>query len=99
MHYRFHPLHGQQVQILYRARRENDWVAVIDPQGIQLKIPAWMLLPEASQYDLSNQAEISAIALLRLCDLLGIEANEDMVDATKPAGSRGGKQRLPKNRP
>jgi len=87
------------VEVPYRSRRGNDSVTIIDPQGVQLKIPAWMLLPEASRYDLSNEAAISAVALLRLCDLLGIEAIHDMDDERKPAGSNDAKKHPPKNAP
>ena len=74
MYYPFHPLYGREVEVSCRTRRQHDPVTVIAPDGVQLKIPAWMLLPEAARYDLSNQAAISGSAWLRLCDLLGVES-------------------------
>jgi hypothetical protein len=99
VYYPFHPLHGQEVEVSCRARRENDWVMVSDPQGVPLKIPAWMLLPEAARYGLSNQATIGGSAWLGLCDLLGGEFIQDTV-AEIPAARRGALQRPPSdNRP
>jgi hypothetical protein len=44
-----------------------------------------MLVGEAARYGLSSQAAISGSALLRLCDLVGIESIPHTVDPT-PAG-------------
>ena len=63
-------------------------MTVIDPDGVRLKIPAWMLLPEAAGHSLSDQAAISGSALLRLCDLIGIESALDTVDPTQPESIR-----------
>jgi len=81
VHYRFHPLHGQQLEVACRPRREDGRVTVIDPTGVRLKIPGWMLLPEAARHSLSCEAAISDRALLRLCDLIGIESVS--VDSTQ----------------
>lgn len=83
MYYPFHPLHGQEVEVTWRARRVHDAATVIDPEGVQRKMPAWMLAPEAAEYHLSTQAVISASAWLRLCDLLGVEAVLDTDQETR----------------
>ncbi len=83
VYYRFHPLHGQELEVACRPRREDGCVTVIDPEGVRLKIPAWMLLPEAAWHSLSSEAAISDHALLRLCDLIGIESVQDTVDPTQ----------------
>jgi hypothetical protein len=84
--YRFHPLHGQELEVACGPRREGGHVTVIDPEGVRLKIPAWMLLPEAARHSLSSKAAISDRALLSLCDLIGIESVRGTVDPTQ-AGS------------
>ena len=48
--YPFHPLHGASVQILRRPKRGDGAVSVIDRAGKRLKIPVWMLSPEAGSY-------------------------------------------------
>ncbi len=79
VHYRFHPLHGQELEVACRPRRDDGRVTAIDPVGVHLKIPAWMLLPEAARHSLSNEAAICDRALLRLCDLIGIESVQETV--------------------
>jgi len=99
VYYPFHPLHGQELEVSCRARRENDWVTVIDPAGVPLKIPTWMLLPEAGRHGLSNEAAISGRAWLGLCDLLGVEVIHDTVAETPAAGRDELKTRPSENRP
>jgi hypothetical protein len=93
VYYPFHPLHGQEVSVACRGRRQDDPVTVIDPQGVQLKVPAWMLLPDAARHGLSREAVISGTAWLRLCDLLGIEATHDVVAGASVARGGDGPER------
>jgi len=88
VYYLFHPLHGQELEVACRPRREDGCVTVIDPEGVRLKIPAWMLVAEAARHGLSGEAAISGSALLRLCDLVGIESVQDTVDPTEARGVR-----------
>ena len=88
MYYAFHPLHGKELEVACRPRREDGCVTVIDPEGVRLKIPAWMLLPEAARHGLSSEAAIGGNALLGLSDLIGIESVQDTVDSTQAAGIR-----------
>ena len=83
VHYRFHPLHGQELEVACRPGRDGSRVTVIDPEGVRLKIPDWMLLPEAARHSLSSEAAISDRALLRLCDLIGIESAQETVVPTQ----------------
>ena len=88
VYYPFHPLHGQELEVAYRARREDGCVTVIDSEGVRLQIPAWMLVAEAARHCLSSEAAISGSALLRLCDLVGIEFVQETVDPTQADGIR-----------
>lgn len=51
-------------------KKEDGALTVIDPAGFSLKIPLWMTSPPAAQYRLSDQAEVSARALVSLVSLL-----------------------------
>jgi hypothetical protein len=82
VHYRFHPLHGQELEVACRPGRDAGLVTVIDPEDVRLKIPGWMLLPEAARHSLSSEAAISDRALLGLCDLIEIELVQETVDQT-----------------
>ncbi len=53
-----------------KPRSRDGAITVIDPDGIHMKIPLWMVSPQAEQFKLSKQAEISTRSLLSLLDLL-----------------------------
>ena len=53
-----------------RPRNEELSVTVVDGAGRSLKIPAWMLAPDAAQFQVSAQAEIGPRALLSVAELL-----------------------------
>jgi hypothetical protein len=93
VYYPFHPLHGQEVELAWRARRVNDAATVIDREGVQRKMPAWMLSPEAARHCLSDKAAISASAWLALCELLGDESIHPTVDETQAGKSDHVKKR------
>jgi hypothetical protein len=63
-------LAGLEIEVVCAPRKEDGAVTVIDPPGFHLKIPLWMVSPQASEYQLSAQAEISARALVSLVNLL-----------------------------
>ena len=75
--YPFHPLRGATVQILRRPERGEGAVSVIDRTGKRLKIPVWMLSPEAAGIMISERAHLSKEALLSLTSLLSLHAGED----------------------
>ena len=70
MFYPFHPLHGLELEIVCKPKRGAGALTVIDPQGTRLKIPSWMVSAQASEYQLSQRAEICIRALIALTDLL-----------------------------
>jgi len=75
--YRFHPLCSTTLQIVRRPKRGDGAVSVIDQTGRRLKIPAWMLSPEAAGTVISEQIHLSKEALLSLVSLLSVRAGED----------------------
>ncbi len=75
--YPFHPLHGATVQILRRPKRGDGAVSVIDRAGKRLKIPVWMLSPEAGSIVISERIHLSKEALLSLASLLSLYAGEN----------------------
>ena len=75
--YPFHPLHSATVQILRRPERGDGAVSVIDRAGKRLKIPVWMLSPEAAGIMISERVHLSKEALLSLTSLLSLRAGED----------------------
>jgi hypothetical protein len=70
--YRFHPLYRSTLQIVRRPKRGDGAVCVIDQTGRRLKIPVWMLSPEAAGIVISEQAHLSKQALLSLASLLSL---------------------------
>jgi hypothetical protein len=68
--YPFHPLHGLSLRVVRRPRREDGAVCVIDPTERRLKIPVWMVSPEAADLHIVPRAHVSQDALLRLISLL-----------------------------
>ena len=70
MYYPFHPLNGLELAVVCKSRIGDGAVTVADPEGIRLKIPVWMVSPQAAQIELSEKAEISARALLELVYLM-----------------------------
>src|SRR5436305_5782401 len=57
--YPFHPLYGYSLRVLRRPRRGDGAVVVLDPAGKRLKIPVWMLLPNADHPEVAEQAHLS----------------------------------------
>src|SRR5258708_20127819 len=75
--YRFHPLCSSTLQIVRRPKRGDGAVSVIDQTGRRLKIPVWMLSPEAAGTVISEQIHLSKAALLFLPSLLPFLPAED----------------------
>lgn len=76
VYYPFHPLHGQELNVVHLPRRNDGAVVVTDPTGVRLKIPLWMALPQAAEYKLSKEIKIKAAALVALSNLLELIQKE-----------------------
>lgn len=71
------------------SRRADGAATVVDPSGRQMKIPCWMLSPDAAEVELSTRAEICARALVALADLLEPHVKGPGGPPVKPAGPSG----------
>jgi hypothetical protein len=60
-------------------RSKDGAVTVRDPRGTNLKIPMWMVSPEAAEYELSGHAEVDIRALLSLARLLESQKEEENI--------------------
>jgi len=70
VYYTFHPLVNRSLAVLTWPRHPANAATVQHPDGNAVKIPLWMLQPEATHLHLSEQAALSASALNALVDLL-----------------------------
>jgi hypothetical protein len=70
VHYPFHPLHKCCLDVVAWPRHAANAATVQHPDGKTLKIPLWMLQPEAARFALAEQPELSANALLALVDVM-----------------------------
>lgn len=68
--YPFHPHCGTPLEVACAPRRAGAPITVVDPRGAPLKIPAWMLTPEASRFGVCERVTIDPRALLALADLI-----------------------------
>jgi hypothetical protein len=69
VYYPFHPLVNCSLAVLTWPRHPANTVTVQHPDGNAVKIPLWMLQPEATHLHLSEQIALSASALSALVDL------------------------------
>ena len=66
VHYRFHPLHNRSLKVVAWPRRAGIAATVRDPGGKALKIPRWMLEPEAVHHRLGDRVELPVSVLRAL---------------------------------
>ena len=77
VYYTFHPLHDRTLRTICRPRDLAVSVTVMDDAGHRLKIPAWMLSPEATHYQLSDQPIFAVSALQALLGLMEDVSDQD----------------------
>ena len=96
MHYPFHPLHQQALEVVTWSRLGRLVVTVRQP-GKTLKIPLWMVEPAAAKIALCDQVELPASVLQGLAALLNAHAHRrhpgragdrENLDAPGSAGPR-----------
>jgi hypothetical protein len=69
----FHPMQGRELRVTSRSRNPEFPVTVVDEPGTGLRLPAWMVAPEAAHYHLAEQAAIPGdpekpVVSLNCCD-------------------------------
>jgi hypothetical protein len=75
-------MQGRELSVTSRSRNPQLPVTVVDETGSGLRIPAWMVAPEAAHYQLAEQATLNSQTLRALAALLmpllddGIEDGE-----------------------
>jgi hypothetical protein len=70
VHYPFHPLINRCLKLITWPRHPANAATVEHPDGKTLKIPLWMLQPDAARFHLCERVELSSSALEALVDLL-----------------------------
>ena len=69
VYYPFHPLRGQELRVFVRSRSPDGTVTVEDAKQKRLKIPLWMVAPDAAESKVTKTPALDAQALLQLIEL------------------------------
>ena len=80
VYYPFHPLRGRELRVTSRPRHPGSPVTAVDEAGFGLRIPAWMVAPEAAHYQLAAHATLDARTLRALAALLMPLLNDGIED-------------------
>ena len=84
VHYPFHPLVHQHLKVISWPRHNTGATTVQHPDGNTIKIPVWMLQPDAAQFELQSQIELSSKALMSLVDLLASHPSRKVNSGRQP---------------
>ncbi len=77
-------MQGRELRVTGRSRNPELPVTVVDETGTGLRLPAWMVAPEAAHYHLAEQATLDVQTLRALAALLipllddGLEGEEGL---------------------
>jgi hypothetical protein len=82
VHYPFHPLHKRGLTVLAWPRHVTGSATVQHPDGKTLKIPLWMLQPNAPHFALSQQIVLSVEVLRTLVEM--VHARSTVTATTSP---------------
>ena len=63
-------MQGRELRVTSRSRNPVLPVTVVDETGTGLRLPAWMVAPEAAHYQLAEQATLDTRTLQALAALL-----------------------------
>ena len=63
-------MQGRELRVTSRSRNPVLPVTVVDETGTGLRLPTWMLAPEAAHYQLAEQATLDIRTLRALAALL-----------------------------
>ena len=89
--YPFHPLHGYSLRVLRKPKKGDGAVIVTHAVGKRLKIPVWMLSPEAARAEIATAAYLNSDSLLNLAILLqgATDKHRDNLLQTSADDSKG----------
>jgi hypothetical protein len=94
IHYRHHPFHGKEVEVVRALRRFDEESFVIKlPEGLQIAVPAWMLdAVVCNQLPQRDHPLIALKALLDLAELIELQRLPCSVTNSEsgPSRRRGG---------
>jgi hypothetical protein len=62
-------MQGRELRVTSRSRNPEFPVTVVDETGTGLRLPAWMVAPEAAHYHLAEQATLDVQTLRALAAL------------------------------
>lgn len=89
VYYRFHPHYGEELKLAVRPSKATG-LYTVKVHGSQLKIPAWMLSPDAAELKLSERPVVSLDALLGLLELVETSSLLPISDNLALDGSESG---------
>lgn len=82
--YPHHPLHQQELSVLQAPRRNDGCLLVRRPDGVDLKVPAWMFEPAAAAAAIREQPSLDA-ATLRAVLAVAPTLSKIAADGDEPA--------------
>jgi hypothetical protein len=88
-------LQGHELRVTSRSRHRESPVTVVDETGFGLRIPAWMVVPQAAHYQLAEQATLDARTLRALAALLMPLLHDGMKEGEASAPTRKGEEVVP----
>ena len=75
VHYPFHPLVNRTLSVVRWPRRAGQAVTVLDPDGVAMKIPLWMLQAQAAHIETGEQILLPGHVLLELVELFDVHGS------------------------
>jgi hypothetical protein len=84
VHYPFHPLVHQHLKVITWPRHNTGAATVLHPDGKTIKLPVWMLQPQAAQFHRQSKIELPASVLLSVVDLLTSHSSTKVNSDTQP---------------
>ena len=87
IYYRFHPRHGEELNVLYCKRFRGEQYYIVEQLDLTYALlPVWMTQPAASCYQLHTEIHISLSALLELQNFIKVYHETSNNSVTQPLG-------------
>jgi hypothetical protein len=88
-------LQGRELRVTSRPRHPELPVTVVDEAGFGLRIPAWMVAPQAAHYHIAEQATLDVRTLRALAALLMPLLHDRIEEGEVSAPTRKGEEVVP----